>query len=212
MKLRKKKSEQNTAKKPKAKMPKKRWGAGRGALWIVALVLISSAGLRLGGSTGSAIAKGVAAMQGEPQQSNDLTCEGEGDPSALLKALRSRETALEQREADLQQRSAALDLARQEIQASMAALEQAEEDLKSTLAIAETAAENDLAKLTSVYENMKPKEAAPLFEAMAPDFAAGFLGRMRPDAAAAVMAGLQPETAYTISVILAGRNARAPTE
>ncbi|MGC8201131.1 MotE family protein [Aliiroseovarius sp. PTFE2010] len=193
-------------------MPKKKWGSGRGALWIVALVLISSAGLRLGSGTGSAIAKGVAAMQGDESVSDDLVCEAQGDPSAILLALRSREAALEQREADLQQRSAALDLARQEIMTNMAALEQAEEDLKSTLVIAETAAENDLAKLTSVYENMKPKEAAPLFEAMSPDFAAGFLGRMRPDAAAAVMAGLQPETAYTISVILAGRNARAPTE
>ena len=47
-------------------------------------------------------------------------------------------------------------------------------------------------------------------KAMEPDFAAGFLGRMRPDAAAAVMAGLTPETAYSISVILAGRNATAP--
>ena len=47
---------------------------------------------------------------------------------------------------------------------------------------------------------------------MTPEFAAGFIGRMRADAAAAIMAGLSPQAAYTISVILAGRNARAPTE
>jgi flagellar motility protein MotE (MotC chaperone) len=35
---------------------------------------------------------------------------------------------------------------------------------------------------------------------------------MRPDAAAGIMAGLQPQTAYTISVVLAGRNAKVPTE
>ena len=74
------------------------------------------------------------------------------------------------------------------------------------------AVENDLAALTSVYENMKPKEAAPLFEAMDPVFAAGFLARMRPEVAAGIMAKLSPDAAYSISVILAGRNANVPRE
>jgi flagellar motility protein MotE (MotC chaperone) len=47
---------------------------------------------------------------------------------------------------------------------------------------------------------------------MDPVFAAGFLGRMRSDAAAAILAGLPPELAYSISVVLAGRNASVPTE
>jgi flagellar motility protein MotE (MotC chaperone) len=47
---------------------------------------------------------------------------------------------------------------------------------------------------------------------MDPGFAAGFLGRMRPDAAAAVLAGMDPAAAYAISAIIAGRNARAPTD
>jgi hypothetical protein len=33
---------------------------------------------------------------------------------------------------------------------------------------------------------------------------------MRADAAAAVLSGLDPKVAYTISAILAGRNANAP--
>ena len=70
-------------------------------------------------------------------------------------------------------------------------------------------AEDDLVQLTSVYENMKPKEAALLFERMSPDFAAGFLGRMRPEDAAAIMSGLPPELGYSISVLLASRNADA---
>jgi flagellar motility protein MotE (MotC chaperone) len=48
-----------------------------------------------------------------------------------------------------------------------------------------------------------------LFERMSPDFAAGFLGRMRPEAAAAIMSGLPPELGYSISVLLASRNADA---
>ena len=107
-------------------------------------------------------------------------------------------------------RSKALSVIDEEITKRLTALEQAEVELRGTLALADNAAENDLARLTSVYENMKPKDAAALFGAMEPDFAAGFLGRMRPDAAAAVLAGLSPDAAYSISVILASRNANAP--
>jgi flagellar motility protein MotE (MotC chaperone) len=84
--------------------------------------------------------------------------------------------------------------------------------LRAVLAIADGAAEGDLARLTAVYESMKPKDAAPLFEKMAPEFAAGFLGRMRPEAAGAILSGLPPDMAYSISAILAGRNATAPTD
>ena len=93
-----------------------------------------------------------------------------------------------------------------------AELKTAEEELRAVLALADGAAEGDLARLTAVYESMKPKDAIPLFEKMAPEFAAGFLGRMRPDAAGAILSGLPPDSAYSISAILAGRNATAPQD
>ena len=80
------------------------------------------------------------------------------------------------------------------------------------MATADKAAENDIGRLTAVYENMKPDQAAALFRLMEPSFAAGFLGRMRPDSAAAILAGLEPDLAYSISVVLAGRNADVPRE
>jgi flagellar motility protein MotE (MotC chaperone) len=101
---------------------------------------------------------------------------------------------------------------RKEILQKLEALEDAEARLSGTISRVETGAEDDISRLTAVYENMKPKEAAELFSQMAPDFAAGFLARMRPDAAAAIMAGLTPRAAYAISVVLAGRNAGAPRE
>ena len=128
----------------------------------------------------------------------------------LLNALQERETRVKALETRIEVRSKALAVADAEITKRLAMLEEAEFNLRRTLSLADGAAEDDLARLTTVYENMKPKDAAALFGAMEPDFAAGFLGRMRPDAAAAVMAGLTPETAYSISVILAGRNAQAP--
>ena len=94
----------------------------------------------------------------------------------------------------------------------MSEMQAVEAKLSATLSVADGAAEKDLARLTAVYEAMKPKDASALFETMAPEFAAGFLGRMRPEAAALVMTGLSPKAAYGISVLLAGRNALVPKE
>lgn len=111
----------------------------------------------------------------------------------VLAALREREERIVAREAALLDREQAITLA-------------------DMIAMAETAAAGDLAKLTVVYENMKPADAAQLFENMDPAFSAGFMALMRLEAAAAIMGGLTPATAYAISVILAGRNAATPTE
>ncbi|MEF3048938.1 hypothetical protein V3C85_17155 [Tabrizicola sp. L79] len=103
-------------------------------------------------------------------------------------------------------------LAEQSLETRLAELAAAEASLKATLALADGAAENDLTRLTAVYEAMKPAEAAALFETMAPEFASGFLGRMRPESAAAILSGMQPESAYSLSVLIAGRNALAPKD
>jgi flagellar motility protein MotE (MotC chaperone) len=130
----------------------------------------------------------------------------------MLDELRAREERLKQREAEVADRAQALSVAKSEIDGRLAELLAAEEKLSATLTLADDAADEDVARLVTVYEKMKPKDAASLFAEMDPDFAAGFVARMRPDAAAAVMAGLDPKEAYTISVVLAGRNANAPRE
>lgn len=185
---------------------------GRGTLLLIAALLAGSAGVRVASSAGDALP-----LAPEPVTATVLPATPKATPTpdreelgSLLEALRAREAAVEKREADIAVREKSLAVARDEIERRLVALEKTEEQLRATLARADTAAEDDVARLTTVYENMKPKEAAELFEQMEPEFAAGFLGRMRPDAAAAIMAGLSPQAAYTISVILAGRNAGAP--
>lgn len=195
----------------KAKMPRVRGGT----LLVISVLLIGSALVRLGMQAGPALARG------SPAEGDQETLMATGQPpaapssaelQALIEALRNREHALNTREAQIQDRMKALKIAEEAIDQRLEALISAEERLSVTLALADGATEGDLERLTSVYEKMKPKQAAALFEAMAPEFAAGFLARMRPDAAADVMAGLSPMTAYSISVVLAGRNASVPKE
>lgn len=191
--------------------PRRRRG-GRNVLLVISLMLGLSGLLRLGTQAGFAFASGSDVIGQTTAGSDTAACETPDDIAAILVLLREREARVAQRESGLEDRLQALAVAEAQIARNMAALEQAEASLSATMARASTAAEDDLARLTSVYENMKPKQAAPVFAAMDPKFAAGFLGRMRPDVAAAILAGLEPEAAYAISALLAGRNADAPTE
>ena len=219
-------AKQGARKKPRRKM--------RGALTAIGSLLIASAVLRAMIGAGEAIAKETdtlataanapATHSGERVAAADMGSVSDRKPDSpvqrvaeddlmpLLDALNKREARIRKREEDIDVRLQALTLAEQEIDRKLAELEAAEGQLRETLALARTAAEDDITRLTDVYANMKPKQAAALFEQMDPEFAAGFLARMRPDAAAAVMAGLTPGTAYTISVVLAGRNADVPKE
>ncbi len=179
---------------------------GRGALAILALFLASSGALRLGEGVGQALANA-------PEQSA-----GAGDtaelcpapPAALARALGDREARAAAHEAAIDDRMAALSLAEAALSKRLAEVEAAEVELKRVLALADGAAEQDLTRLTAVYEAMKPADAAKLFQTMAPDFAAGFLGRMQPQSAAAILSGMPPDAAYSISVLIAGRNALVP--
>lgn len=182
---------------------------GRGALVILALFLASSGALRLGGAVGQAMAN---ANNDVAVASTVAPSECPTPPPALLQALNEREAQVRAQEAALSDRLAALALAEAAATRRIEEMSTAEASLKEVLALADGAAENDLARLTAVYEAMKPADAATLFSAMAPDFAAGFLGRMQPASAAAVLSGMPPDKAYAISALIAGRNALVPKE
>ncbi len=182
--------------------------AGRGTLFIVAILLASSGALRVGSGVGAALAR----TEDAPALEEGVTKDCPALPAALAEALTLREGRLAAREAATQDRLAALALADELIATRMTEMQALEERLKATLTLADGAAEADIERLTAVYQAMKPKDASALFEAMAPAFAAGFLGRMPPDSAAAILSGMSSEAAYGISVIVAGRNAGAPTE
>lgn len=201
--------------------------AGRSVLAVIAGLLIASALVRLSGGAGQAVAlvtdgamaeriapsdEGAMPPSGAAMAENFPPTMNAGEISDMVAAFQAREARLMAREKALEDRMAALRVADEQIAEKLARLEAAEAQLRDTIALAETASKDDLDRLTLVYENMKPKQAAALFEEMDPNFAAGFLGRMRPESAAAIMAGLNPESAHLFSVVLAGRNANVPQD
>jgi flagellar motility protein MotE (MotC chaperone) len=196
-------------------------GFGISVTGFLVCLFVASALVRLAGGTAQAIAKEVG---GIPQLdaaslASDASSRAGDDRKAQSERIDRIFEELERREKQLDEREKALDLRSKDLEAvsmavdqKLAELSETETRLRSVLDLASTAAESDVAQLTSMYENMKPKEAAPLFDEMAPKFAAGFLRRMRPEVAAEIISGLEPQKAYAISVILAGRNMDVPTE
>lgn len=187
-------------------------GRGRGSLMLIVLFLLASASIRIGIGAGQAFAKESTLETPQDVETQTLqSCKSPDELRAVIVALQQREDRLKRRETDMRDRLHALNITDEKVGLKLSELIIAEEKLRSTIALADSAAETDLSRLTKVYETMKPKDAAALFEEMDPQFAAGFIGRMKPEFAAGVMTGLSPVSAYTISVILAGRNADVPT-
>jgi len=178
---------------------------------VIAGLLLASALARIGDAQIAAPADPGGAEEAADAPDADA-CTPDPAIADLLAELQARETTLAERAAQIAERMQALRLTEELAAARLAELEAAEAALARTLTLAEEAAEQDVLRLTAVYENMKPKNAAELFSRMAPGFAAGFLGHMRPEAAAAILSGLEPDLAYAISATLAGRNAAAPSE
>jgi flagellar motility protein MotE (MotC chaperone) len=180
---------------------------GRPVLSGVGLIVccfFASAALRMT-DHGWALAEGISETAG------DESVEGSAGDQ-LLEAIRQRETQLAAEEKRLADRKQTLGVAEAKLAEQLAAFETAQKNLEQTLAMADKAAERDIARMTTVYENMKPADAAQIFETMDVGFAAGLLARMRPDVAAAVLTGMKPESAYAVTLTIASRNAAVPTE
>lgn len=184
------------------------------ALPLLIILLSGSAALRIGGESGGlAFARDATHTEvASAERIEDAAPPpDEGELGMLITRLKAREADLDRREQALVTRQAQVQRLSQEVETRLAELARAEETLRQTMALADEAAENDLSRLTQVYENMKPREASALFATMEPSFAAGFLGRMKPASAAAILQGLPPNFAYAVSLTLSGRNLEAPT-
>jgi flagellar motility protein MotE (MotC chaperone) len=183
-----------------------------GSLALITAIFAAAAFLRIwenGAPIAAALASTGPAAAGE---ADPVACPAQDAPEALLAAIRERQHGLESQDRAMAERAQVLAALEARAREQIEALTEAEAKLAATLAIADEAAEKDIARLTAVYENMKPKAAAGIFATMDETFAAGFLGRMRPDAAAEILANLPSDRAYVISLKIAGRNARAPVE
>lgn len=178
-----------------------------GGIGLIVVCFFGSAALRLTDDNW-ALAQGI----GEAARGDGAAAQPPKDGDALLAAIQERQAQLDAEEKRLADRKQALDVSEAKLREQLAAYDKAQGDLQKTLAMADQAAEKDIARMTTVYEAMKPAEAAKIFEKMDVSFAAGLLARMRPESAASVLAGMSPETAYAVTLTIASRNHGVPVQ
>lgn len=115
---------------------------------------------------------------------------------------------LEERQEEIKIREASLAAVEAKLETQLATVEEANANLQKKIDTLKTVANEDLKHLVGMYQTMKPKQAAEIFNSMDPAFAAGFLREMSSDKAGLIMANMDTRKSYTVSVIIAGRNAK----
>ena len=126
----------------------------------------------------------------------------------VLKSANAKLALLQAREEEIAARESAYNAIEQRLKKQLAVIESARDALTKDVTKRTDIAQRDLIHLTTMYQTMKPKQAAKIFDKMDPKFSAGFLREMKSGTAGLILANMQSAKAYEISLVIATRNAK----
>ncbi len=121
----------------------------------------------------------------------------------LITQLRQRREALESRSTSLDLQEKLLESTEKRINEKIGQLEVLEDRIKSHLRLFEEKETEQLQSIVSIYETMKPKEAAPRFEALSLQTQLDLVQLMNPRKVAALMEKMTPRKASLLTTELA---------
>ncbi|MHB2207081.1 MotE family protein [Methylobacterium sp. CM6257] len=124
---------------------------------------------------------------------------------ALLEKLGARRDALRQKSEELELREKMLGEAERKLETGLGDLKKAEDKVDSAAKAREDAEKQGLKNIVTMYEAMKPKDAARVFDRLGHDVLVPIVLAMNPRKMAEVLAVMQPETAERLTVALANR-------
>lgn len=127
---------------------------------------------------------------------------------ALQEQLGQRRAKLDRREAELDAREALLRVTEKRIQAYKAELERMKKQIDKSIRRKEQRKSESLKGLITMYESMKPKEAAKIFDRLDMDILMDVANRLAPRKMASILAKMDPAAAQRLTVAIA----RAGTE
>ncbi|MDH2313779.1 MotE family protein [Methylobacterium brachiatum] len=132
---------------------------------------------------------------------------GSGSPTerALLEKLGARRDALRQRNDELELREKMLNEAERKLETGLGDLKQAEEKVDAAAKAREEAEKQGLKNIVTMYETMKPKDAARVFDRLGHDVLVPIVLAMNPRKMSEVLSAMQPEAAERLTVTLANR-------
>lgn len=126
----------------------------------------------------------------------------------VLENLSQRRAALDARENDIVMRERLLEAAERRVDERIAELSAIQARIEGLLLQRDEEEEAQLQSLVTVYENMRPKDAAAIFERLDQQILVDVASRMREARIAPILAEMQPESAQELTVLLATRLAQ----
>lgn len=136
-------------------------------------------------------------------ENETMTAETPNSELSILQSLRKRRTQLAAQEESLQLRENLIEAAEERLESRIQQLEALEERLKATTEAELGARKEELRGLVTMYETMKPKEAARIFDRLQMEVLLDVVNAMNPRKMAAVLAKMNPESAQHLTSALA---------
>ncbi|WP_020093624.1 hypothetical protein [Methylobacterium sp. 285MFTsu5.1] len=166
-------------------------------------------------TTGSVGAKEAPAAAPEQPSAPPLAPAQSAPPAAgssaspterlLLEKLGARRDALRQKSDELELREKMLGEAERKLETGLGDLKKAEDKVDAVAKAKEDAEKQALKNIVTMYEAMKPKDAARVFDRLGLDVLVPIVLAMNPRKMSEVLAVMQPETAERLTVALANR-------
>lgn len=127
---------------------------------------------------------------------------------SILQSLRKRRTQLAEQEEALQLRENLIEAAEGRLESRIEQLEALEARLKAATEAELGARKEELRGLVTMYETMKPKEAARIFDRLQMEILLDVVNAMNPRKMSAVLAKMNPEAAQRLTSSLARSSRR----
>lgn len=133
-------------------------------------------------------------VEGQPARNTELS---------ILESLRERRKVLMQREEELQLRENLIEAAEGRLENRIGQLEALEQRLQAATEAELGARKEELRGLVTMYETMKPKEAARIFDRLQMNVLIDVVLAMNPRKMASVLASMNPEAAQRLTIEMA---------
>ncbi len=134
------------------------------------------------------------------------TAEGDNSEDAILQRLAERRAELDKRESDLQMREALVDAAEKKLDERTKALQDLETQVNALVDQKQAEEDAGFKAVVSMYETMKPKDAAAIFDTLDINVLLKIARAMNPRKMAPVLAAMSAQPAELLTTALASTN------
>ncbi len=153
--------------------------------------------------------KDALTLGGPPPGGGDWTDSSQSDIDAsavkmeLFQDLNTRRKALDEKEKQLAAREALLKAGERELDQKVRELTVLKKEIEGLLQKQSDEEQSRIKSLVTIYENMKPKEAARVFDTLDMDVLVSIISRMAERKVSPILAEMNPERARAVTIILA---------